>query len=286
MEHVRGVVPGVGYPIDWQGMWFEVVPGVSLENIARMGKPAMNRTVLLDLFTNRINRTQVKMGAIFDTLFSQCDRNPQNMFMDDQGNIAYIDNDQAHATAWRDCGIDSMLIPTTQKYEINRLGYFYVMKYPPEDPPKDRDTGSANPMILLDYRCHVDGGKIGKNYWPKLTQCLKKLSGMTPDEVLQTYGYPEKEMAAAVNQRAKDLLAGGFEWTVLNGMPRNPGPTRYKVTQPCCKFTYTPEEGYQCATKMDPDQELPQGDPYGGGKWGGTGKDTGSFDGAALQQSF
>jgi hypothetical protein len=77
MQHVRGVIPGVGYPIDWQGMWFEVVPGVSLENIARMGNPPMNRTALLDLFVNRANRTQIKMGAIFDALFSQCDRNPQ-----------------------------------------------------------------------------------------------------------------------------------------------------------------------------------------------------------------
>ncbi len=68
-----------------------------------------------------------------------------------------------------------------------------------------------------------------------------------------------------------------------NGEPRNQGPTRYKVTRPCCEFTYSNDAGYQCATPIDPDMEIPQGDPYGGGKWSGTGNDTGSFDGALAE---
>jgi hypothetical protein len=79
------------------------------------------------------------------------------------------------------------------------------------------------------------------------------------------------------------LPARRFEWTVLNGQPRNPGPTRYKATKPCCSFTYSEDAGYQCATQVDPDQELPQGDPYGGGKWSGTGMDSGTFDGEAAE---
>ena len=37
---------------------------------------------------------------------------------------------QVYATAWRRCGIDSMIVPTTQKWMINHLGFFYVLKYP------------------------------------------------------------------------------------------------------------------------------------------------------------
>jgi hypothetical protein len=36
-----------------------------------------------------------------------------------------------------------MILPTTQKYEINRLGYFYVMKYPSTNPPKHREKAKV-----------------------------------------------------------------------------------------------------------------------------------------------
>jgi hypothetical protein len=57
--------------------------------------------------------------------------------------------------------------------------------------------------MLLDYRCHVEGGKIGTKYWPKLKQCLKNIAAMTPQQVYDTYGYPEMAIAEALNQRAK-----------------------------------------------------------------------------------
>ena len=47
-----------------------------------------------------------------------------------------------------------MLVPTTQKFMINHLGFFYVLKYPHADPPKEPST-VVNPLLLLDYRCHV-----------------------------------------------------------------------------------------------------------------------------------
>jgi hypothetical protein len=46
------------------------------------------------------------------------------------GKLWLIDNDQVFTTAWRRCGIDSMILPTTQKFMINHLGFFYVLKYP------------------------------------------------------------------------------------------------------------------------------------------------------------
>ena len=106
-----------------------------------------------------------------------------------------------------------MILPTTQKFMINHLGFFYVLKYPhnvrgdsvvnwlgvgwrlglrilminhlgfcpttpppsppplslqtPEGPPKKWDT-KVNPLLLLDYRCHVDNGTIGTNLPPQV----------------------------------------------------------------------------------------------------------------------
>jgi hypothetical protein len=47
-----------------------------------------------------------------------------------------------------------MLVPTTQKFMINHLGFFYVLKYPHADPPK-HPSSVVNPLLLLDYRCHA-----------------------------------------------------------------------------------------------------------------------------------
>ena len=38
---------------------------------------------------------QVQLGAIWDLLTSQCDRHPENIFIDEHGNLQYIDNDKA-----------------------------------------------------------------------------------------------------------------------------------------------------------------------------------------------
>lgn len=53
---------------------------------------------------------------------SQCDRHSQNIFVDDRGQIKLIDNEVALQDSWKDCGVDSILIPTTQKYNIVRMG--------------------------------------------------------------------------------------------------------------------------------------------------------------------
>ena len=38
------------------------------------------------------------MAAIFDLLFSQCDRHQQNIFFTEDGNMKIIDNDQVRAS--------------------------------------------------------------------------------------------------------------------------------------------------------------------------------------------
>lgn len=45
------------------------------------GKPPVQPELMLDLFTTKVNHTELKLGALFDLLFSQCDRHQQNIFM-------------------------------------------------------------------------------------------------------------------------------------------------------------------------------------------------------------
>ena len=52
----------------------------------------------------------------------QCDRHAQNLFIDEGGQIKLIDNEMALQSWWPDCGVDSILVPTTQKYNIVRMG--------------------------------------------------------------------------------------------------------------------------------------------------------------------
>lgn len=61
---------------------------------------------------------------------------------------------------------------------------------------------SLNPLVLLDYRCYVDGGKIGVNYPPRVTQCLSKLSRMSPQQVVTEYGFPDEHAALMLQKRA------------------------------------------------------------------------------------
>jgi hypothetical protein len=47
---------------------------------------------------------------------------------------------------------------------------------------------SLNPLIVLDYRCHVEGGKLGTNYPPVVTQCLRHLASFAPVDLRKKYG--------------------------------------------------------------------------------------------------
>ncbi len=89
------MVPEVGYHIRWHSLWMEVATGVSMENFLHKGEPTrfppevsksdscrLRRQeswrcmivffqVILDLMHNKLNKTQVIRGAIFDLLTSQ-----------------------------------------------------------------------------------------------------------------------------------------------------------------------------------------------------------------------
>lgn len=52
-------------------------PGISLENLVRLGNPAMHPNQLLDFMSHKVNKTQVVLAAMFDLMTSQCDRHAQ-----------------------------------------------------------------------------------------------------------------------------------------------------------------------------------------------------------------
>jgi hypothetical protein len=60
----------------------------------------------------------------------------------------------------------------------------------------------------------------------QVAKCLKQLAGSRPAAILKKYQYPSLEMAAALHQRARDMISQGFEWTLMYGWPQNPSMAR------------------------------------------------------------
>ncbi|KXZ51100.1 hypothetical protein GPECTOR_14g82 [Gonium pectorale] len=281
VEPLNGVMPGSGFHVKWLGLWADIADGVSVQNIQEAGKPPLKPDVLIELLSKRINHHELVQGAIFDLLFSQCDRHQQNIFLTETGKFWLIDNDQVYATAWRRCGIDSLLVPTTQKFMINHLGFFYVLKYPQKNPPRG-PAKFLSPLLLMDYRCHAPGGAIGKKFTPELQECLSHIAELSAETILEQYGYPALRMADAVRNRSRDLLAHGYEWTLLYGQPTNQPMHRYKIAPKCCDMHYnTSTNNYECDTPgWKHMTEIPYGNAWHGGPWHGTaGLDTGTYEG-------
>ena len=82
-----------------------------------------------------------------------------------------------------------------------------------------------------------------------------------------------------------DLLAYGYEWTLLWGQPTNQAMHRYKIAPKCCSKSFnTTSHRYEC---LDPTwhfmREIPYGNAWHGGAWHGTpGKDTGTYEGGTV----
>eukprot|EP00798_Chlamydomonas_sp_ICE-L_P018766 gene18766-25298_t len=118
VEPLVAVFPGHGFRINWLGLWFDQADGTSMHNL-----------YFLEILY-RLNHTEILKGAMFDVLFSQCDHHQGNVFLTEAGKLHLIDNDQVFGTAWRRCGFDSILLPTTQKFGINHLEHGYILKNP------------------------------------------------------------------------------------------------------------------------------------------------------------
>ncbi|PNW74176.1 hypothetical protein CHLRE_13g588350v5 [Chlamydomonas reinhardtii] len=284
---VKGIVPDVGYPIDWYGLWMEYVDGISLENLLHKGAPKrLPLPVIADLLNNKLNASKVVRGAVFDLLTSQCDRHAQNIFMQEDGNIKLIDNEACLQHMWRNCGFDSILVPTTQKQEIVRLANHFVLKLPVKPGTElVLPKGSADPQLLLDYRCYLPGGSetMGNSYDKDIAQCLKKITDMTPKQVRAYFDFPDVRVATNLHTRAIDMLTHGFEWAAKYGAPQNAVPKRYRLQPKCCKLAV---KGWQtkCGHTWEPVWELPKGNPITGREWDKDRPDTGSYEGGTFPE--
>jgi hypothetical protein len=56
--------------------------------VQEFGKPPTQPSFMLDLFMNRVNHTELKLAALYDLMFSQCDRHQQNIFLTEKGGEA------------------------------------------------------------------------------------------------------------------------------------------------------------------------------------------------------
>ena len=56
---------------------------------------------------------QVVLASIMDLLTAQCDRHSENIFINLDGSLQFIDNDRALGVI-TGCGADSMLLPGTR----------------------------------------------------------------------------------------------------------------------------------------------------------------------------
>jgi hypothetical protein len=64
------------------------------------------------------------------------------------------------------CAVDSILLPTTKKFTINVMENAWVHKFKNWGDKEPKCW--ANVPLLLDYRCYVEGGKLGHNLPPEV----------------------------------------------------------------------------------------------------------------------
>ncbi|GMH38170.1 hypothetical protein BSKO_06054 [Bryopsis sp. KO-2023] len=255
---VKGVIDGLGLHVEATGLWIDVVEGISLNYILS----ELDIEEVHDLLSNHINSTEVAMVAALDVLISQCDRHDENVFFSDTGKMSIIDHDSSLGQNWRPCGIDSIFIPTTQKFQVSHLGHYYIMKQ------SDAPRKTPSPTLLLDYRCHVEGQRMGTDFPPPIKKCLQKLEEMSVQEAMSEYGLTKTVAASVLLDRAKGMLRNGMEWTIENGEPRNPPSINYGWEHPCCKMDIVEDvedmekDAFSCQSKWNPSTLLPEGDPY------------------------
>lgn len=213
---------------------FDKAPGVSLESLG-----AGVDDEKIDLI-NSGDLNRIKDITLFDFLTSQRDRHGQNIFFDEFGNATVIDNETAMISSAK-AGLNSMFIPGGQKYETYRVGYDKMTCAMNDNCDTVQDK-LPTMGILLDYRCYVEGGYIGKDYSPTLTAYLEKLEGLSAQEIQDYYQLPRLQMAEELKERAHDMLHLGFEGAVKKlYASMRPGDTAgtfgtfaYAIVPPCC----------------------------------------------------
>ena len=248
-----------GVKQDMDVMVFGAAPGVGFESLG----PRITPT-LLELL-RKIDPDRILKLALFDLLTSQGDRHGQNIFITEDGLIHGIDNESSMRNQ-----LNSMLIPGGQKFETYRVGFIHTVC----SLRNNCDTARPSPSTLgamLDYRCYVDGGSIGKKYPKQFEEFLRKVDAMEDEEVYEYFGMAAPEFATKFKARVHDLLDLGFERTakklyagMLPGDGRF-GNFQYAIQPPCCGPSmckldtagFSQEESqsciHSCDVPIDPD---------------------------------
>ena len=105
----------------------------------------------------------------------------QNIFLMENGNLQLIDNEAALMNTWRNCGFDSIFVPTTQKQEIVRLTNAYVQKLAGrENVPVNR----VDPQVREPPVHHVSGFASCLYVDDKRTACRLRTVPVQPAHVL------------------------------------------------------------------------------------------------------
>ena len=192
VTRVRAVIPVTGEKIDEpSAVLAEYARGVSLEMLTLK----LSSADLLDALA-AVPHAALRDAALFDALFVQGDRHAENVFLGDDGYIKLIDSrDQA-----LDSGLDSVFFASAISFERNRVGNEYMFNH------SMPYVTHHWPQNTLDYRCHVPGGAIGKNYPPMVRlhayaarcagltlrasqykACIEKWASSTPNEIAAEY---------------------------------------------------------------------------------------------------
>eukprot|EP00898_Chlorokybus_atmophyticus_P009266 jgi/Chlat1/96/Chrsp1S03208 len=192
-EHIYAAMPVTGFPINQEGLFLEVAPGSPLDALMFDFLPSAQ----LKKVVHAIAHDSLKRAAIYDLLFSQYDRHPGNVFIDTRSNMRLIDNDQAFGTT--DGEVDSVFLPSTIKH-----GTIYKW----------------DATRVLDYRCHVKGGVMGRDYPEDVVRCMRKFVNSSAAELQKEYGLLQPAHAALLKKHAYEMLSLGFEKTLENAGER------------------------------------------------------------------
>ncbi|GAX84742.1 hypothetical protein CEUSTIGMA_g12164.t1 [Chlamydomonas eustigma] len=252
LAKLSAIMPGVGLHIRWHALWMEEARGINLHALHM----SMDAMLTMSLLQSKLNRTQVMLGAIWDLLTAQCDRHSENIFIDSNGNLQFIDNDKALGVVTH-CGYDSMLLPGTRYHSVLRVGFWHhIATYY----RKIRQTrpklchGIVDARFVMDYRCTATPGvsSLGTMYPLGIEQCLRKLSDASMQSIMTEYGLSKPEPANILRMRASDMLVHGFEWTLKHGSPGNSPRFKMPLQPPCCSLKMTKQRMMVCETCWQP----------------------------------
>lgn len=200
----------------------------------------------------RLDSRSLVRAAIFDLLFASGDRHLEHVLMREDGGMTLIDNAHTILTSRRNTRHtpNSLFIPGHNFFARNRVGFPFLHCCSTRGAcPRPRSTCPGKhtlywPALMLDYRCHAPGGRLGHALPPRTTACLAQLAAAGPANVSATLGVPaHSRKLRRLLARARRLLERGFEG-VLRTTDHSPGYYREGrlhngegVPPPCCAIT-------------------------------------------------